>query len=163
LAKRRRAVKRAVGRWSAQPGWDGRTFNRCASRQAFGVAASLVRRAARIIERYAGPAAVLLLLAAHYLVTERSPFRCRSAWRPARRLRSVALSSTIIASGKPGAAAFRIARMPGQHVEGMRRRAPHSGLMQTLGPLAGVLVTAAGSACHRAERYSRGIVDGQGC
>ena len=61
----------------------------------------------------------------------------------------VALPSTIIASGKPGAAAFRIARMLGQHVgaEGMRRRARRiQDLMQTLGPLAGVLVTAAGSA-----------------
>lgn len=58
------------------------------------------------------------------------------------------LPSTIASSGKPNAAAYRIARMLGQHVgrETMRRRARRiQDLMQTVGPLAGVLVTAAGS------------------
>jgi hypothetical protein len=61
----------------------------------------------------------------------------------------VVLPSTIAASGKPGAAAFRVARMLGQHVgdEGLRRRARRiQDLMQTVGPLAGLLATAAGSA-----------------
>jgi hypothetical protein len=60
----------------------------------------------------------------------------------------VALPSTIAAGGRPSAAAFRIARMLGQHVgeEGMRRRARRiQDLMRTLGPLAGVVATAAGS------------------
>lgn len=59
------------------------------------------------------------------------------------------LPSTIASGGKPSAGAFRIARMLGQHVgeEGLRRRARRiQDLMQTLGPLAGVLATAAGSA-----------------
>jgi hypothetical protein len=58
------------------------------------------------------------------------------------------LPSTIAASGKPNAAAYRIARMLGQHVgqETMRRRARRiQELMQTVGPLAGVVATAAGS------------------
>ena len=58
------------------------------------------------------------------------------------------LPSTIASSGKPNAAAWRIARMLGQHVgqETMRRRARRiQDLMQTVGPLAGVLATAAGS------------------
>lgn len=58
------------------------------------------------------------------------------------------LPSTIAASGKPSAAAYRIARMLGQHVgqETMRRRARRiQELMQTVGPLAGVVATAAGS------------------
>jgi len=58
------------------------------------------------------------------------------------------LPSTIASSGKPNAAAYRIARMLGQHVgrETMRRRARRiQDLMQTVGPLAGVLATAAGS------------------
>jgi hypothetical protein len=61
----------------------------------------------------------------------------------------VALPSSIASGGKPSAAAFRIARMLGQHVgeEGLRRRARRiQDLMQTLGPLGGVLATAAGSA-----------------
>ena len=61
----------------------------------------------------------------------------------------IALPSTITSSGKPSAAAFRVARMLGQHVgeEGMRRRARRiQDLMQTMGPLAGVVATAAGSA-----------------
>jgi uncharacterized integral membrane protein len=61
----------------------------------------------------------------------------------------VMLPSTIAAGGKPSAAAFRVARMLGQHVgeEGLRRRARRiQDLMQTLGPLAGMLATAAGSA-----------------
>lgn len=61
----------------------------------------------------------------------------------------VALPTTIASGGKPSAAAFRIARMLGQHVgeEGLRRRARRiQDLLQTLGPLAGVLATAAGSA-----------------
>jgi hypothetical protein len=61
----------------------------------------------------------------------------------------VALPTTIASGGKISAAAFRIARMLGQHVgeEGLRRRARRiQDLMQTLGPLAGVLATAAGSA-----------------
>jgi hypothetical protein len=58
------------------------------------------------------------------------------------------LPSTIASSGKPNAAAYRIARMLGQHVgqETMRRRARRiQDLMQTVGPIAGVLATAAGS------------------
>jgi len=58
------------------------------------------------------------------------------------------LPSTIASSGKPNAAAYRIARMLGQHVgrETMRRRARRiQDLMQTIGPLAGVVATAAGS------------------
>jgi hypothetical protein len=50
--------------------------------------------------------------------------------------------------GKPNAAAFRIARLLGQHVgeEQLRRRARLiQDLMQTAGPLAGVVATAAGS------------------
>jgi hypothetical protein len=50
--------------------------------------------------------------------------------------------------GKPNAAAFRIARLLGRHVgeEQLRRRARLiQDLMQTIGPLAGVVVTAAGS------------------
>jgi hypothetical protein len=61
----------------------------------------------------------------------------------------VVLPSTIAAGGKPSAAAFRLARMLGQHVgeEGLRRRARRiQDLMQTVGPLAGLLATAAGSA-----------------
>jgi uncharacterized membrane protein YccF (DUF307 family) len=60
----------------------------------------------------------------------------------------VVLPSTIAAGGKPNAAAYRIARMLGQHVgqETMRRRARRiQDLIQTVGPLAGVVVTAAGS------------------
>jgi hypothetical protein len=58
------------------------------------------------------------------------------------------LPNTIASGGKPNAAAYRIARMLGQHVgeETLRRRARRiQDLMQTLGPLAGVVVTAAGS------------------
>jgi len=58
------------------------------------------------------------------------------------------LPSTIAASGKPNAAAYRIARMLGQHVgqETMRRRARRiQDLMQTVGPIAGVVATAAGT------------------
>lgn len=58
------------------------------------------------------------------------------------------LPSTIAASGQPNAAAFRIARMLGQHVgqEGLRRRARRTqDLMQTIGPLAGLVATACGS------------------
>lgn len=58
------------------------------------------------------------------------------------------LPSTIAASGQPNAAAFRIARMLGQHVgqEGLRRRARRiQDLMQTVGPLAGLVATACGS------------------
>jgi hypothetical protein len=58
------------------------------------------------------------------------------------------LPSTIAASGQPNAAAFRIARMLGQHVgqEGLRRRARRiQDLMHTVGPLAGLAATAAGS------------------
>ncbi len=58
------------------------------------------------------------------------------------------LPSTIAASGQPNAAAFRIARMLGQHVgqEGLRRRARRiQYLMHTVGPLAGLAATAAGS------------------
>ena len=60
----------------------------------------------------------------------------------------VILPSTIASSGKPNAAAYRIARMLGQHVgqETMRRRARRiQDLMHTAGPIAGVLATAAGS------------------
>jgi hypothetical protein len=58
------------------------------------------------------------------------------------------LPSTIAASGQPNVAAFRIARMLGQHVgqEGLRRRARRiQDLMHTVGPLAGLAATAAGS------------------
>jgi hypothetical protein len=58
------------------------------------------------------------------------------------------LPSTIASGGKPNAAAYRIARMLGQHVgqETMRRRARRiQDFMQTLGPLAGVVATAAAS------------------
>jgi hypothetical protein len=50
--------------------------------------------------------------------------------------------------GKPNAAAFTVARLLGQHVgeEQLRRRARLiQDLMQTVGPLAGVVMTAAGS------------------
>ena len=50
--------------------------------------------------------------------------------------------------GRPNAAAFTIARLLGQHVgeEQLRRRARLiQDLMQTVGPLAGVVITAAGS------------------
>ena len=58
------------------------------------------------------------------------------------------LPSTIAASGQPNAAAFRIARMLGQHVgqEGLRRRARRiQDLMTRVGPVAGLAATAAGS------------------
>ena len=58
------------------------------------------------------------------------------------------LPSTIASSGKPNAAAYRMARMLGRHVgqETMRRRARRiQDLMQTVGPLLGVVATAAGS------------------
>lgn len=58
------------------------------------------------------------------------------------------LPSTIASSGKPNAGAYRMARMLGQHVgqETMRRRARRiQDLMQTAGPVAGVVATAAGS------------------
>jgi hypothetical protein len=58
------------------------------------------------------------------------------------------LPSTIAAGGKPSAAAYRAARMLGQHVgeDTMRRRARRiQDLMQTVGPLAGLAATAAGS------------------
>ena len=58
------------------------------------------------------------------------------------------LPSTIASGGKPSAAAYRAARMLGQHVgeDTMRRRARRiQDLMQTVGPLAGVAATAAGS------------------
>jgi hypothetical protein len=50
--------------------------------------------------------------------------------------------------GKPNAAAFRIARLLGAHVgeEQLRRRARLiQDLLQTIGPLAGVVATAVGS------------------
>jgi hypothetical protein len=61
----------------------------------------------------------------------------------------VMLPSTIASGGKPSPGAYRIARALGQHVgeEGMRRRARRiQDLMQTVGPLLGVVATAAGSA-----------------
>jgi hypothetical protein len=61
----------------------------------------------------------------------------------------VLLSSTIASGGRPSAGAYRVARMLGHHVgeEGLRRRARRiQDLMQTAGPLAGVVATAAGSA-----------------
>jgi hypothetical protein len=61
----------------------------------------------------------------------------------------VMLPSTIASGGKPSPAAYKIARALGQHVgeEGMRRRARRiQDLLQTVGPLAGVVATAAGSA-----------------
>ena len=61
----------------------------------------------------------------------------------------VLLPSTIASGGGPSAGAYRVARMLGHHVgeEGLRRRARRiQDLMQTAGPLAGVVATAAGSA-----------------
>lgn len=58
------------------------------------------------------------------------------------------LPNTIASGGKPSAAAYRVARMLGQHVgeDTMRRRARRiQDLMQTVGPLGGVVATAAGS------------------
>jgi hypothetical protein len=58
------------------------------------------------------------------------------------------LPTTIASGGKPSAAAYRAARMLGRHVadETMRRRARRiQDLMRTIGPLAGVAATAAGS------------------
>lgn len=58
------------------------------------------------------------------------------------------LPHVLAQGGKPNAAAFKIARLLGQHVgeEQLRRRARLiQDLMQTAGPLAGVLVTAVGS------------------
>jgi hypothetical protein len=58
------------------------------------------------------------------------------------------LPTTIASDGKPSAAAYRAARMLGRHVadETMRRRARRiQDLMRTVGPLAGVAATAAGS------------------
>src|SRR5262245_19284306 len=58
------------------------------------------------------------------------------------------LPNTIASGGKPNAAAYRMARMLGQHVgeETMRRRARRiQDLMQTIGPLGGLIATAAGS------------------
>jgi|SRR5579859_8185112 hypothetical protein len=58
------------------------------------------------------------------------------------------IAATIAASGQPSAAAFRVARMLGQHVgeEGLRRRARRiQDLMRTVGPLAGLAATAGGS------------------
>ncbi len=58
------------------------------------------------------------------------------------------IPSTIASSGRPSGVAYRIARMLGEHVgkETMRRRARRiQDLMRTVGPLAGVVATAAGS------------------
>jgi len=58
------------------------------------------------------------------------------------------LPSTIASGGKPSAAAYRAARMLGRHVGELtvRKRARRiQDLMQTVGPLAGVAATAAGS------------------
>jgi hypothetical protein len=56
--------------------------------------------------------------------------------------------SIMAHGGKPNPAAYRLARMLGQHVgdEQLRRRARViQDLMRTIGPLAGIVVTAAGS------------------
>ncbi|WP_454620456.1 hypothetical protein [Bradyrhizobium cenepequi] len=58
------------------------------------------------------------------------------------------LPQTLAQGGKPNAAAFRVARLLGQHVgeEQLRRRARLiQDLMQTAGPLVGVAATAIGS------------------
>lgn len=58
------------------------------------------------------------------------------------------LPNAMAASGRPSAVAVRLARMWGQHLgpEVMRRRARRiQELIKTLGPLAGLLVTAGGS------------------
>lgn len=58
------------------------------------------------------------------------------------------LPSTMVQGGKPNAAAYRIARMLGQHVgeEQLRRRARIiQDLMRTAGPLGGIAATALGS------------------
>ncbi len=58
------------------------------------------------------------------------------------------LPSVMARGGKPNAAAFRMARILGQHVgqEQLRRRARIiQDLLRTVGPLAGVMATAAGS------------------
>jgi hypothetical protein len=60
----------------------------------------------------------------------------------------VVLPSTIAATDTPSPAAYQIANALGRHVgeEGMRRRARRiQDLMRTVGPLAGVVATAAGS------------------
>ena len=61
---------------------------------------------------------------------------------------AIFIAGAFASGGKPGAAAYRAARMLGQHVgeDTMRRRARRiQDLMQTIGPLAGVVATAAGS------------------
>ena len=58
------------------------------------------------------------------------------------------LTKILAQGGKPNAAAFKIARVLGQHVgeEQLRRRARLiQDLLQTVGPLAGVAATAIGS------------------
>lgn len=58
------------------------------------------------------------------------------------------LPSTMAHGGRPNAAAYRLARMLGQHVgeEQLRRRARIiQDLLRTAGPLVGILTTAAGS------------------
>jgi hypothetical protein len=58
------------------------------------------------------------------------------------------LPRVLSQSGKPNAAAFKVARLLGQHVgeEQLRRRARLiQDLLQTIGPLVGVLMTAVGS------------------
>jgi hypothetical protein len=60
----------------------------------------------------------------------------------------VVLPSTIAATDTPSPAAYQVAVVLGRHVgeEGMRRRARRiQDLMRTVGPLAGVVATAAGS------------------
>lgn len=60
----------------------------------------------------------------------------------------VALPSTIAAGGKPNPAAYRLARLLGDHVgaETLRRRARRiQNLMQTAGPVAGLAATAIGA------------------
>ena len=58
------------------------------------------------------------------------------------------LPNTIASGGKPNAAAYRMARMLGQHVgeETMRKRARRiQDIVGTIGPIAGVIFAAAGS------------------
>ena len=58
------------------------------------------------------------------------------------------LPTTIAAGDRPSAAAYRVARMLGRHVgeDTMRRRARHiQDLFRTVGPIGGVIFTAAGS------------------
>ncbi len=70
----------------------------------------------------------------------------------------VVLPSTIAAGGRPNPAAYRIARLLGDHVgtETLRRRARRiQSLMQTVGPVAGLAANRSRCRLYRPERYHR--------